>query len=206
VVFIILRCVILYFSVSIAVRVMGKRQIGELQPCELVITILISELASMPIQDTNMPILYGILPIITLAALEITVSTLTLKSVKFRHILYGKPITIVRDGKINQSEMTRARMSIDDLVEAMRAEGIATISDIGLAVLETNGNVSVIDKQNANIGEIIVADEVFDYEVLNRLKLSKKEVLKATKLKSEAGVFLIVREKDGSFFTVRKAK
>lgn len=205
-VFIILRCVILYFSVSIAVRVMGKRQIGELQPCELVITILISELASMPIQDTNMPILYGILPIITLAALEITVSTLTLKSVKFRHILYGKPITIVRDGKINQSEMTRARMSIDDLVEAMRAEGIATISDIGLAVLETNGNVSVIDKQNANIGEIIVADEVFDYEVLNRLKLSKKEVLKATKLKSEAGVFLIVREKDGSFFTVRKAK
>jgi len=206
VVFIILRCVILYFSVSIAVRVMGKRQIGELQPCELVITILISELASMPIQDTNMPILYGILPIITLAALEITVSTLTLKSVKFRHILYGKPITIVRDGKINQSEMTRARKSIDDLVEAMRAEGIATISDIGLAVLETNGNVSVIDKQNANIGEIIVADEVFDYEVLNRLKLSKKEVLKATKLKSEAGVFLIVREKDGSFFTVRKAK
>lgn len=205
-VFIILRCVILYFSVSIAVRVMGKRQIGELQPCELVITILISELASMPIQDTNMPILYGILPIITLAALEITVSTLTLKSVKFRHMLYGKPITIVRDGKINQSEMTRARMSIDDLVEAMRAEGIATISDIGLAVLETNGNVSVIDKQNANIGEIIVADEVFDYEVLNRLKLSKKEVLKATKLKSEAGVFLIVREKDGSFFTVRKAK
>ncbi len=205
-VFIILRCIILYFSVSIAVRIMGKRQIGELQPCELVITILISELASMPIQDTNMPILYGILPIITLAALEITVSTLTLKSVKFRHMLYGKPITIIRDGKINQKEMTRARMSIDDLVEAMHAEGIANIRNIGLAILETNGNVSVIDKQNADIGEIIVSDEAFDNDVLKRLKLSKKEVLKATKLKSTSGIFLILRDKDGSFFTVRKAK
>ncbi len=185
---------------------MGKRQIGELQPCELVITILISELASMPIQDTNMPIIYGILPIITLAALEITVSTLTLKSVKFRHLLYGKPITIIRDGKINQKEMTRARMSIDDLVEAMHAEGIANIRNISLAILETNGNVSVIDKQNADVGEIIVSDEVFDEEVLKRLKLSKKEVLKATKLKNTSGIFLLLRDKDGSFFTIRKVK
>ena len=204
-VFIVIRCVILYFSVSIAVRIMGKRQIGELQPCELVITILISELASMPIQDTNMPILYGILPIITLAALEITISTLTLKSMKFRHLLYGRPITIIRDGKINQKEMTRARMSIDDLVEAMHNEGIATISDIGIAILETNGNVSVIDKQNANVGEIIIADGVFDKDVLNRLKLSEKEVLKAAKSKNTDGIFLMVREKDGSYYIVRKA-
>lgn len=203
-VFIVLRCIILYFCVSAAVRIMGKRQIGELQPCELVITILISELASMPIQDSNMPILYGILPIITLAALEIIVSTITLKSVKFRRLLYGRPITIIRDGKIYQKEMTRARMSVDDLVEAMHNEGIATISDIGLAILETNGNVSVIDKQNANVGEIILSDEVFDNDVLNRLKLNKKEVLKATGLKSEKGVFLIIREKNGSFRTIRK--
>lgn len=203
-IFIILRCIILYFSVTIAVRIMGKRQIGELQPCELVITILISELASMPIQDTNMPILYGILPIITLAALEIAVSTATLGSIKFRHILYGKPITIIRDGKIDQRQMARARMTIDDLVEAMRAEGITNIRDIGLAVLETNGNVSVIEKEKTDISEIIISDEVFDKDVLKRLKLSEKEVLKAIKEKSPEGIFLVIREKDGAFYTVRK--
>ncbi len=153
-----------------------------------------------------MPIIYGILPIITLAALEIAVSTVTLKSIKFRHLLYGKPITIIRDGKIDQKEMARARMTIDDLVEAMRTEGITNIRDIGLAVLETNGNVSVIDKQNTDISEIIISDEVFDKDVLNRLKLSEKEVLKAIKVKSTDGIFLVTREKDGKYYTVRKVK
>lgn len=185
---------------------MGKRQIGELQPCELVITILISELASMPIQDTDMPILYGIIPIITLAALEIAVSTITLKSLRFRHLLYGKPITIIYDGKIDQEQMTRARMSVDDLVEAMRAEGITNIRDIGIAVLETNGNVSVIDKKDTDLADIIVSDGVFDKNVLNRLKLSKKEVLKAVKAKSEDGLFLVIREKDGRYYTINKVK
>lgn len=203
-VYIIFRCIILYFCVSIAVRIMGKRQIGELQPCELVITILISELASMPIQDTDMPILYGIVPIITLAALEIAVSTLTLKSIRFRHLLYGKPITIIHNGKIDQEQMTRARMSVDDLVEAMRAEGITNIRNIGLAVLETNGNVSVIDKKNDDAADIILSDGVFDKNVLNRLRLSKKEVLKAVKEKSADGLFLVIREKDGNYYTVKK--
>lgn len=203
-VYIVLRCIILYFCVSIAVRIMGKRQIGELQPCELVITILISELASMPIQDTDMPILYGVLPIITLAALEITVSMITLKSMKFRHLLYGRPITIIRNGKIDQHQMERARMSIDDLVEAMRAEGITNIRDIGLAVLETNGNVSVIEKEKTDISEILISDGVFDQKVLNRLKLTEKEVLKAIKEKSPKDLFLVTREKDGRFYTVKK--
>ena len=205
-IFIILRCIILYFSVTIAVRIMGKRQIGELQPCELVITILISELASMPIQDTNMPILYGILPTITLATLEIAISTIALKSIRFRHLLYGKPITIIRDGKIDQKEMTRARMTIDDLIEAMRTEGITNIRHIGYAVLETNGNVSVVEKEKTDISEIIISDETFDKDALNRLKLSEKEVLKAIKEKSTDGIFLVTREKDGKFYTIRKVK
>ena len=205
-IFIILRCIILYFSVTIAVRIMGKRQIGELQPCELVITILISELASMPIQDTDMPILYGILPTITLAALEIAISTIALKSQSFRHLLYGKPITIIRDGKIDQKEMARARMTIDDLLEAMRTEGITNIRDIGYAVLETNGNVSVIERKKTDISEIIISDEVFNKDTIGRLKLSEKEVLKAIKEKSTDGIFLVTREKDGKFYTVRKVK
>ena len=203
-VFIVIRCIILYLSVSIAVRIMGKRQIGELQPCELVITILISELATIPIQDTDMPILYGILPIMVLAALEIAISLLTLKFIGFRHLLYGKPIVIIHSGKIDQQQMRRARMSVDDLVEAMRSEGIANIRDIGLAVLETNGNVSVIDKKDADVSEIIITDGVFDKNVLRRLKLSKKEVLTAIKEKSEKKLFLVTREKDGKYYTVKR--
>ena len=185
---------------------MGKRQIGELQPCELVTTILISELASLPIQDTDMPILHGILPIITLGALEIAISTLTLKSVKFRSFFYGKPITIIYDGKIDQQEMARARISVDDLVEAMRSEGIANIRDIGIAVLETNGNVSVIDKKDADTAHILVSDGVFNEDSLQRLKLSKKEVLRAVKEKNEKSLFLVIREKDGKYYAVKKVK
>ena len=185
---------------------MGKRQIGELQPCELVITILISELASMPIQDTDMPILYGITPIITLAALEIAVSTLTLKSISFRHILYGKPVTIIYDGKIDQDKMTRARMSVDDLVEAMRAEGITNIRDIGMAVLETNGNVSVINKSNENHADIIISDGVFDKNVITRLGIKEKDVLKAIKSERVQDFFLVIREKNGKYYTVKKEK
>jgi uncharacterized membrane protein YcaP (DUF421 family) len=183
---------------------MGKRQIGELQPCELVITILISELATIPIQDTDMPILYGILPIMVLSALEIGISLIALKFISFRHLLYGRPITIIRNGKIDQKQMRRARISVDDLVEAMRAEGIANIRDVGLAVLETNGNVSVIDKKDADISEIIITDGVFDKAVLKRLKLSKKEVLTAIKEKSEKRLFLVTREKDGKYYTVKR--
>ncbi len=183
---------------------MGKRQIGELQPCELVITILISELATIPIQDTAMPILYGLLPITVLSALEIAISLLTLKLPKFRRLIYGKPITIIRHGKIDQKNMQTARMSVDDLVEAMRAEGIANIRDIELAVLETNGNVSVIDKKDADVSEIIISDGKFDAQVIKRLRLTKKEVLNAIKEKSEKGLFLVMREKDGKYYKVKR--
>lgn len=185
---------------------MGKRQIGELQPCELVTTILISELASLPIQDTDMPILHGILPIITLGALEIAISTLTLKSVKFRNFFYGKPITIICDGKIDQKQMARARISLDDLVEAMRTEGISNIRDIGTAVLETNGNVSIIEKKDEDNAQILISDGVFNEDGLERLKLSKKEILKAVKEKSEKELFLVIREKDGKYYSVKKVK
>ena len=203
-VFIVIRCIILYLSVNIAVRVMGKRQIGELQPCELVITILISELATIPIQDTDMPILYGILPIMVLSALEIAISLFALKFIGFRHLLYGRPITLIRNGKIDQKQMRRARMSIDDLVEAMRAEGITNIRDIGLAVLETNGNVSVIDKKDVDISEIVISDGVFDKKVMRRLKLTKKEVLADIKEKTEKTLFLVTREKDGKYYKIKR--
>ena len=143
------RCVILYLAVVIAVRIMGKRQIGELQPSELVITIMLSEVAALPLQDMNMPLLWGIMPMFLMVGLELMMSLLTLKSMRFRAFCYGRPVLLIYQGKINQYELLRTRVSMEDIMEAMRGNGILQVEDIMTAVLETNGTVSVIPKPEA---------------------------------------------------------
>lgn len=222
--FIIVRCFILYFVVITAVRIMGKRQIGELQPSELVITILISELASMPMQNTDLPLLWGILPIFTLAAIEILISLVTLKSIKTRYLIYGKPIVMVCKGQIYQKEMQKARVSIDDLTEAMRSSGVMRIEDIDYAILETNGNMSIIPKsekqpltpQDAgkkpadqnDMPDIIISDgRIIRKNMPNDLPddwLDK--ILKAQNLKSASDIFLLTRDSKGKTYIVRKER
>ena len=222
--FIVVRCIILYFVVILAVRIMGKRQIGELQPSELVITILISELASMPIQDTDQPILSGILPIFTLAAIEIAVSLITLKSVKTRYFFYGKPIVLIYKGEIYQHEMERARVSVDDLIEAMRACGVMKIEDIDYAILETNGNVSIItkpekqpltpqdlNKQPADKNDmpdlIIIDGRIIKENIPAEMSDGWLEnTLEAQGVKNRKDIFLMTRDKGGKTFIVRKEK
>lgn len=143
------RCVVLYFAVVLAVRIMGKRQIGELQPSELVITIMISELAALPLQDMNMPLIWGIMPMFLMVGLELLMSLIALKSMKFRGVFYGRPIVLIYQGKINQYDLLRTRVSMEDIMEAMRGNGILSVEDIQVAVLETNGTVSVIPKPQA---------------------------------------------------------
>lgn len=140
------RCIFLYFVVIIAVRIMGKRQIGELQPSELVVTILISELAAMPMQDLNLPVIVGLIPIFALVGMELLVSMITLKSIKSRTLFYGRPIILIYNGKVNQHEMARARVSIDDVLESMRNNQILNIEQVDFAVLETNGQISIFQK------------------------------------------------------------
>ncbi|MBQ8894030.1 MAG: DUF421 domain-containing protein [Clostridia bacterium] len=143
------RCIVLYIAVILAVRIMGKRQIGELQPSELVITIMISELAALPMQDLNMPLLWGIMPMFLMVGLELLLSSLTLKSMRFRALCYGKPVLLIYQGKINQQELLRTRVSMEDIMEAMRGNGILKVEDVWTAVLETNGTVSIIPKPEA---------------------------------------------------------
>ena len=145
----VIRCILLYLAVILAVRIMGKRQIGELQPSELVITIMISELAALPLQDMNFPLLLGLVPMFFLVSLELLMSFVTLKSMRLRAFFYGHPIVLIRNGKIQYKELLRTRVSVEDIMEAMRGNGILKIEDIHTAVLETNGTVSVIPKPQA---------------------------------------------------------
>lgn len=143
------RCIVLYMVVILAMRIMGKRQIGELQPSELVITIMLSELAALPLQDMNMPLLWGVMPMFLMVALELLMSLFALKSMRFRAFCYGRPVMLIYQGRINQRELLRTRVSMEDIMEAMRGNGIMRIEDIQTAVLETNGTVSVIPKPDA---------------------------------------------------------
>ncbi len=143
------RTIILYISVMIAMRLMGKRQLGEMQPMELIVTIMISDLASVPMQNTGIPLLNGLIPIFTISFLEILFSFLALKSKKSKEILVGKPSIIIKDGKINKKEMEKLRFTLDDLKEEIRKKDIRNIEDVQMAILETDGGFSVFPKDKA---------------------------------------------------------
>ncbi|MGI6553361.1 MAG: DUF421 domain-containing protein [Clostridia bacterium] len=141
-----IRTVILYLLVVLVIRLMGKRQIGELQPFELVIAIMISELAAIPMQDTGIPLLAGVLPIITLLIIQLSFSYLSLKSDLARKILCGTPSVLIENGRIMEKELNRLRYNINDLLEQLREKNFPNIADVEFAILETSGKLSVIPK------------------------------------------------------------
>ena len=140
------RNILLYLLIIFAVRLMGKRQIGELQPSELVVTILISNLASMPIEHVAVPLLVGVLPVLMLVCLEVVMSALSLKSNGVRRLVSGRPIPVVYQGEILQDNLRTLRFSVDDLMEELRIQGIFDPHDVWMAIVETNGKLSVCQR------------------------------------------------------------
>jgi len=139
-----IRTIILYLITIIALRIMGKRQVGELSPTELVVTILISDLAAIPMQDNGIPLLSGVIPIFTLLSLEIFTSSLALKSDKCKRLLFGENSILIINGKINQPEMKRLRLTLDELLEELRLKGYPNLDKVRYAILETSGKLTVI--------------------------------------------------------------
>jgi uncharacterized membrane protein YcaP (DUF421 family) len=140
------RTLVLYTIVVIVMRLMGKRQIGQLQPYELAVAIMISELAAVPMQNTGIPLLAGIIPILTLLVAQILISFVSLKSTKARGIICGKPSILIENGKINESNLRREMYTLNDLLEQLRIKDTPNIADVEFAVLETNGQLSIIPK------------------------------------------------------------
>lgn len=142
----IIRTVVLYAFVIFAVRLMGKRQISDMQPSELVITLIVSEIAAIPMQNTSQPLISGIIPVLVLVSLEITASVLMMKNSKFRSLLCGNPVIVIRDGVILQKEMKRLRLTTEDLCVQLRQQNVFSIEDVQYCIVETNGEVSVLQK------------------------------------------------------------
>ncbi len=143
---VLLRTLLLYSFVVIFMRIMGKRQIGQLQPFELVVTLMLSELAAIPMQNTGIPLVNGIIPILTLVVAQIVLSYVSLKSERVRGIICGTPSVLIENGRIVEPELQRLRYNLSDLLEQLRAKNVPNISDVEFAILETSGQLSVIPK------------------------------------------------------------
>ena len=143
---VVIRTFIIYCVVTIFMRVMGKRQLGELQPGELVITLLISEIATSPIVDNSLPLLNALIPLALLASLEIVTSFLEMRFVRLRYLIDGKPMTVIRNGELDQKALKKLRFTINDVTSALRQKDIFDINDVQYGIVETNGTFSVLLK------------------------------------------------------------
>lgn len=216
-----IRAVILYMLLIFSVRFMGKHQIGELQPSELAITILISNIATLPVEDTSLPLLTGIIPILTLASLDVIMSWLGIKSKRLRNITCGKPVVIINNGRIDQKKMKEIRFTVDDLTEALHSQNIFDISEVQFAVVETTGTVSVYQKyeyRNVTNGdmklkrksidppEIVIDEGVIVNDALERLNLSEEKlrsILEKERLKVK-DIFIMTLDSDMKHSIVRR--
>ena len=138
------RTVILYFLIMIGLRLMGKRQIGELEPSELVLTMMISDLATVPMQDFGIPLLAGVIPILILLSLTLLMSQLSLLNLRFRALMCGTPAILIRNGKLQQAAMRKNRYTLDELLEQLRGQGCLSVEEVQYAVLENSGQLSVL--------------------------------------------------------------
>lgn len=216
-----IRAVIIYITVIIALRIMGKRQIGEMTPHELVITILVSQVAIIPLQDNAMPLANMVIPILIFVSFEIIVSAVSMKSIGFRNIIQGKPIFVIRNGKLDEKQLKRLRITIDDLMDAVREKGYFDISEIQDAVVETNGNVSVLPKAkespvtpsqlNLDVNEKstpvpVVTDgkPVSEYFGQNKIKDSEIKLLVTKSGKEITNIMLLTIDDNGKINIIEK--
>lgn len=146
----IIRGLIVYVVVIASVRLMGKRQIGELQPAELVVTILLSEIAAMPLENSETPLIQSLVSIFLLVSFEVILSVFTMKSRKLRTLIQGNSVMIIRNGKLVQKNMKLIRYSVDDLMEALRLKDVFDISTVQYAYIETNGSISIMLKKKSS--------------------------------------------------------
>lgn len=143
-----IRSIILYIIVLIVMRLMGKREIGQLQPFELAISIMIADLAAIPMSDTGIPITNGIIPILGLLVMHLLISLINIKSIKARELMCGKPAILIYRGKINEQALKKERFTINELEERLRGNNVFNLGDVEYAILETSGQVTVIQKPN----------------------------------------------------------
>lgn len=168
----VIRTLILYAFIIFAIRLMGKRQIGDMQPSELVVTMVISDIASLPMQNTSQPLLSGVIPVLVLVSLEVAVSYAMMKSRRIRRLICGNPVVLIEDGKLLQGQLRRLRMTVEDLCAQLRQQNIFSPCDVQYCIMETNGVLSVLEKPqkrlpNAEESGVTIPDDKIEAVVIS---------------------------------------
>jgi len=217
------RAIILYLIVLIVMRLMGKREIGQLQPFELAISIMIADLASIPMTEIGIPISNGIIPILGLLVMHLIISIINIKSLRAREILCGKPSILIYRGKIDEKALKKERFTINELEERLRGNNIVNLGDVEYAILETNGEISIILKPNKRtttpedfniepeyegIPYDLVVDGKIMYENLNKIGRDKNWLIKEIKKFKTVpeDVFIATIDGKGNFYCQQKEK
>ena len=221
---VIIRVLIIYVLVLFVFRLMGKRQLGQMQPFEFVLTLIIADLATIPMAEISVPLLNGIVPLLTLVVLHFFITTLTRKNNLFSRIISGKPVIIINPNGIDFDALKKLNITIDDLFEAIRGSGFFNIDEVQYAIMETNGKVSVmpkaknlpvtiedldLKKDDASLPLTIISEGKF---MEDNLKLSKKtsnfyiKLLKKQGIASIKNILLLTINKDGEIYLQEKEK
>ncbi len=219
---ILIKGLVIYIMLALAVRFMGKRQIGELQPGELVTTMVLSEIASMPLQDNDFPIISGVSLIFLFVTLELLSSFLAMKSRPYRTLMQGHSVLIIKDGHLLKENLKMIRYSTDDLIEALRLKDVFDISEVQYAYIETNGSISVKLKRESEAATVkdlrlpyvenalpclVISDGKIikrDFELCSMTEEKLEKILRKKNL-TASEVFLMTADKQGNTYTVRKA-
>lgn len=141
---VLIRTIVLYLLIVVGIRLLGKRQVGELEPSELTLALIIADLASVPMQDNGIPLLSGLIPIVVLLSVATILSVLSTKSIRFRTLLCGRPSVVVESGMVVEQELRKNRLTVDELLEELRIQGYSDLRTVRYAILETNGQLSVL--------------------------------------------------------------
>lgn len=218
------RVFIIYILILFVFRLMGKRQLGQMQPFELVLTLIIADLATIPMAEMSVPILNGVAPLLTLVVFHFIITSLTRVSTNFGRFISGKPVIVVDNSGIIYSALKKLNITIDDLLEAIRGEGFFSFSEIQYAIMETNGKVSVMPKPDyAPVTKLdlkintdkdslpltIIADGHFmeeNLEMSDKEKLFFEKLLKKEKIEKIKNVLLLTMTKNGEVFLQEKYK
>lgn len=213
-----MRTLLVYAALIGGLRFTGKRQLGELSTSEFAVTILVSELASVPLQDPAIPLLGGIVPLITLLAVEVLLSCLCRRSIRFRRLLCGNPCMVIRDGKFDPDMLRLLRLSPEDVLEGLRMAGVALVSDVRCGIIETNGQLSVLpyaDKQpltpsdlgkhpkDAGMARVLIFEGKIRRGVLRQLGKDEAWLLRTCRARgihAPEDVFLLTLDDCGNLF------
>ena len=205
-----LRTAVLYLCLIAVVRLMGKRQVGELEPAEFVVAMVISDLAAIPMQDGALPLLSGLIPIFTVLALELLLSGLSLHSLRLRRLLCGTPVILIDNGRLLQGNLRRTRVTLDELTGQLREKNILRLQDVQFAILETNGCLSVFPYPKPPARQQLPLTLISDGHLLHHnLALAKKDGVWLRHVLHKQGLtvadtYLMTVEEDGTLYFIRK--